>query len=180
MGQSDQSLYIVDRTEDWLAMKPSLVPVLISLVSEHDDITMFKTQFPFICWSKVVQNSAAGLIPWGSWEFPYGRSFHWVECCLQLKTRLICGLGWYSPVGWDEAYLILSSSLGITCCRIWTVHLQYSSWSWKSAESWLACWTCLTQQLLETQQISLNPHRALHWESCLVVSSYNQSPGFNL
>lgn len=36
----------------------------------------------------------------------------------------------------------LSSSLTVTCCRIWTACLWYSSWACTSAESWLTCSIC--------------------------------------
>ena len=36
----------------------------------------------------------------------------------------------------------LSSSLTVTCCRIWTACLWYSSWAWTSADSWLTCSIC--------------------------------------
>lgn len=36
----------------------------------------------------------------------------------------------------------LSSSLTVTCCRIWTACLWYSNWACTSAESWLTCSIC--------------------------------------
>lgn len=54
MGQGNQNFHVIDGEEAWLAMKHPLIPVLINLVSECDDITLFKPQFPFIFRFKVV------------------------------------------------------------------------------------------------------------------------------
>lgn len=69
MGQSNQNFYIVDGEKARLAMKHPLIPVLVNLISECDDIALFKTQFPFIFRFKVIQSSAAGLIHLDTWRF---------------------------------------------------------------------------------------------------------------
>lgn len=58
----------------------------------------------------------------------------------------------------------LSSSLTVTCCKIWTACLWYSSWAWTSAESWLTCSICRLMKgnhALVTTLLSLSSYYCL-------------------
>lgn len=62
MRQRDENFHIIDGEEAWLAMKHPFIPVFINLVSEGNYIALFKTEFPFIFWIKVIQRSATRLV----------------------------------------------------------------------------------------------------------------------
>lgn len=109
MRQGNQNLHIVDGEEAWLAMKHPLIPVLINLVSECDDITLFKTQLPFILRFKVVQSSAAGLIHWGTWKRKQERRTQKDKGYLSRKATTCC------------AYP--------ACCSPWFLPHSSSHWS---------------------------------------------------
>ena len=60
--QWDQNLNIVEREESRLAVEHALVPVLVNLIGQRDDVALAKAQLSLVLWLKVVQRLTARLL----------------------------------------------------------------------------------------------------------------------
>lgn len=60
--QRNEDLDIIEREESWLAVQHSLVPVLVDLISQSDDIALAEAQLSLVFWLKVVQRLTARLL----------------------------------------------------------------------------------------------------------------------
>lgn len=60
--EGHQDIHVVDGEEARLAVDHPLVPVVVDLVGEGDDVTLFEAQLAVVLGFKVVQRSAAGLV----------------------------------------------------------------------------------------------------------------------
>lgn len=62
MRERHQDIHIVDGEEARLAVDHAFVPVVVDLIGQGDDITLFEAQLAFVLWLKVVECSTAGLV----------------------------------------------------------------------------------------------------------------------
>lgn len=62
LRQRHQHLHIAEREEAGLAMQHPLVPVLIDLVGERDEVALAEAQLTIILRLKVIQRLAAWLV----------------------------------------------------------------------------------------------------------------------
>lgn len=62
LGQRHQDIYVVDGEEARLAADHALIPVLINLVGENDEVTFLKAKFAVVLWLEVVESTTAGLV----------------------------------------------------------------------------------------------------------------------
>lgn len=62
LRQGDDDLHVVDGEEAGLAVDHALVPVLVDLVGEDDDVAFFEAQLTLVLRLKVVEGATAGLI----------------------------------------------------------------------------------------------------------------------
>lgn len=62
MGEGHQDIHVVDGEEARLAVDHPLVPVVVDLVGEGDDVALFEAQLALVLGLKVVERSAAGLV----------------------------------------------------------------------------------------------------------------------
>lgn len=62
--QRNKDLDVVEREESRLAVQHSLVPVLVDLIGQGDDVALAETQLSLVLWVKVVQRLTARLL-WG-------------------------------------------------------------------------------------------------------------------
>lgn len=60
--QRNKDLNIVEREESRLAVQHSLVPVLVDLIGQGDDIALAEAQLPLVLGLKVVQRLTARLL----------------------------------------------------------------------------------------------------------------------
>lgn len=65
MRERHQDIHVVDGKEARLAVDHTLVPVVVNLIGQGDDVALFEAQFPFVLWLKVVECSATGLVHGG-------------------------------------------------------------------------------------------------------------------
>lgn len=68
MRERHQDIHVVDGEEARLAVDHALVPVVVDLVGQGDDVTLFEAQLAFVLWFKVVECSATGLVHGGCEE----------------------------------------------------------------------------------------------------------------
>lgn len=54
MWQWNQDLDVVEREEARLAVQHALVPVLVNLIGQGDDVALVETQLSLVLWLKVV------------------------------------------------------------------------------------------------------------------------------
>lgn len=62
MGQRHQDVHVVDGEEARVAVQHPLVPVVIDLVGQRDDIALFEAQLTLVLGVEVVERAAAGLV----------------------------------------------------------------------------------------------------------------------
>ncbi|KAA8585679.1 hypothetical protein FQN60_004373 [Etheostoma spectabile] len=62
LRQRDNHLHVVDGEEARLAVDHALVPVLVYLVGEDDDVALLEAQLALVLWLKVVERAAARLV----------------------------------------------------------------------------------------------------------------------
>lgn len=62
MPQGHQHLDVVTGEQSRLAAHASLVPVLVYLIGQRDDVALVEAELSFVLWFKVVQSLAARLI----------------------------------------------------------------------------------------------------------------------
>lgn len=67
MRKGHQDIHVVDGEEARLAVDHALVPVVVDLVGEGDDVALFEAQLALVLGLKVVERSAAGLVH-GRWR----------------------------------------------------------------------------------------------------------------
>lgn len=60
--QRNEDLDVVEREEPRLAVQHSLVPVLVDLIGQGDDIALAEAQLALVFWLKVVQRLTARLL----------------------------------------------------------------------------------------------------------------------
>lgn len=65
MRERHQDIHIVDGEEARLAVNHAFVPVVVDLIGQGDDVTLFEAQLTVILWLKVVERSTAGLVHGG-------------------------------------------------------------------------------------------------------------------
>lgn len=65
MRERHQDIHVVDGEEARLAVDHALVPVVVDLIGQGDDVTLFEAQLAFVFWLKVVECSATGLVHGG-------------------------------------------------------------------------------------------------------------------
>lgn len=66
LRQGHKHLHVAEREEARLAVQHALVPVLIDLVGQRDDVTLTEAQLPVVLGLEVVQRLAARLVQ-GRW-----------------------------------------------------------------------------------------------------------------
>lgn len=62
LRKGDDDLYVVDGEEAGFTIDHTLVPVLVYLVGEDDDVALLEAQFAFVLWLKVVEGATARLV----------------------------------------------------------------------------------------------------------------------
>lgn len=62
VGQRHQDVHIVDGEEARVAVQHPLVPVVVDLVGQRDDIALLEAQLALVLGVKVVEGAAAGLV----------------------------------------------------------------------------------------------------------------------
>lgn len=62
VGQRDQDIHVVDGEEARLAVDHALVPVLVDLIGQSDDVALLEAQLALVLWLEVVECSTAGLV----------------------------------------------------------------------------------------------------------------------
>ncbi len=62
LGQGDDDLHIVDGEKAGLAIDHALVPVLVYLVGEDDDVTLLEAQLALVLRPKVIEGATARLV----------------------------------------------------------------------------------------------------------------------
>lgn len=60
--QRNEDLNIIKREESWLAIQHSLIPVLVDLIGQSDDVALAEAQLSLVFWLKVVQRFTARLL----------------------------------------------------------------------------------------------------------------------
>lgn len=65
MRKRDQDIHVVDGEEARLAMDHAFVPVVINLIGQGDNVTLFEAQLTLVLWFKVVERPATGLVHGG-------------------------------------------------------------------------------------------------------------------
>lgn len=65
MRERHQDIHVVDGEEARLAVDHALVPVVVDLVGQGDDVALFEAQFALVLGLEVVERSAAGLVHGG-------------------------------------------------------------------------------------------------------------------
>lgn len=60
--QWNEDLDIIKREEPWLAVQHSLVPVLVDLIGQGDDIALVEAQLSLVFWLKIIQCLTARLL----------------------------------------------------------------------------------------------------------------------
>lgn len=65
VGQWDEHLDVVEGEEARLAVQHPLVPVLVDLVGQRDDVALVEAQLSLVLGLKVVQRLTAGLLQGG-------------------------------------------------------------------------------------------------------------------
>lgn len=62
VGQRHQDVHVVDGEEARVAVQHPLVPVVIDLVGQRDDIALLEAQLTLVLGVEVVERAAAGLV----------------------------------------------------------------------------------------------------------------------
>lgn len=62
LGQRHQDIDVVDGKEAGLAADHALIPVLIDLVGEDDEVAFLEAQFALVLWLEVVKSTTTGLV----------------------------------------------------------------------------------------------------------------------
>lgn len=60
--QGDEDIDVVEREESRLVVQHTLVPVLVDLIGQGDDIALSEAQLSLVLWIKVVQRLTARLL----------------------------------------------------------------------------------------------------------------------
>ncbi len=60
--QRNEDLDVVEREESRLAIQHALVPVLVNLIGQGDDVALVEAQLSLVLWLKVVQRLTAWLL----------------------------------------------------------------------------------------------------------------------
>lgn len=89
MRERHQDIHVVDGEEARLAIDHALVPVVVDLVGQGDDVALFEAQLAFVLWFKVVKCSAAGLVHGGcEWSETKRYQAGWVRIVNEALQRL--------------------------------------------------------------------------------------------
>lgn len=62
MRKRHQDIHIVDGEEARMAADHALVPVVVDLIGQGDDIALFEAQLTLVLWLEIVERPAAGLV----------------------------------------------------------------------------------------------------------------------
>lgn len=62
LREGDDDLHVVDGEEARFAIDHALIPVLIYLVGEDNDVALLEAQLSFVLWLKVVEGATARLV----------------------------------------------------------------------------------------------------------------------
>lgn len=62
MRQGDDDLHIVDGEKTGFTVDHALVPVLVYLVGEDDDVALLEAQLTLVLWLKVIEGATARLV----------------------------------------------------------------------------------------------------------------------
>lgn len=62
LGQGNNDLHIVDGEEAGLAVDHALIPILVYLIGEDDDVSLFEAKLTLVLWLKVIQGATARLV----------------------------------------------------------------------------------------------------------------------
>lgn len=65
MRERHQDIHVVDGEEARLTVDHALVPVVVDLIGQGDDVALFEAQLAFVLRFKVVECSATGLVHGG-------------------------------------------------------------------------------------------------------------------
>ena len=65
MGERHQDIDVVDGEEARLAVDHALVPVVVNLIGQGDDVALLEAQLALVLWFKVVERSATRLVHGG-------------------------------------------------------------------------------------------------------------------
>lgn len=77
MGQRHQDVHVVDGEEAGVAVQHPLVPVVVYLVGQRDDIALLEAQLALVLGVEIVERAAAGLVH-GRWMGDERRGkLHW-------------------------------------------------------------------------------------------------------
>lgn len=83
LRQGHQHLHIAEGEEAGLAVEHALVPVLVDLVGQRDDVALVEAQLPIVLRLKVIQRLAARLVQ-GRWGWAWGGCKVWA-CSSDLR-----------------------------------------------------------------------------------------------
>lgn len=61
MWQGDNDFHVVEREESWLTMQHALIPVLVDLIGQGDDVALLEAQLSLVLWVKVKQGLTGRL-----------------------------------------------------------------------------------------------------------------------
>lgn len=62
LRQGDDDLHVVDGEKTGLAVDHALIPVLVYLVGEDDDVAFLEAQLTLVLWLKVIEGATARLV----------------------------------------------------------------------------------------------------------------------
>lgn len=86
LRQGHQHLHVAEGEEARLAMEHALVPVLVDLVGQRDDVALMEAQLPIVLGLKVIECLAAWLVQgrwgWAGYECKVWASSSNPTCCL--------------------------------------------------------------------------------------------------
>lgn len=78
VGERHQDIHVVDGEKARLAVDHALVPVVVDLVGQSDDVALLEAQLTFILWLEVVECSTTWLVHGGC----EGDKQRWLQLCL--------------------------------------------------------------------------------------------------
>lgn len=114
MRERHQDIHIIDGEEARLAVDHTLVPVVIDLIGQGDDIPLFEAQLTFILWFKVVERSTTWLVHRGC---EWTEAKHSESVSLSMRHFWLFGLFWFILMTLLHTGPILFY-LRISCCAL--------------------------------------------------------------
>lgn len=76
--QRNEDLNIIKREETWLTVQHSLIPVLVDLIGQGDDIALVEGQLALVFWLKIVECLTAWLLQsWNHTRIERMRNIGW-------------------------------------------------------------------------------------------------------